>query len=118
LLVQPEDLKEERKEVIQALLELDCIPVGMELFPAADDDQWTLIRELIDDCDYYILISLGLVPRCLQRVKKRFLKDTPSACSGEFHQNLAEIYPVFSITTKNALHAQFCNLCAHESFRV
>jgi len=31
------------------------------------------------------LISLGLVPRCLQRVKKRFLRDTPSACSGEFH---------------------------------
>lgn len=54
-----EDLKEERKEVIQALLELDCIPVGMELFPAADDDQWTLIKELIDDCDYYILIIGG-----------------------------------------------------------
>ncbi len=36
------DLSEERQEVMQALLELDCIPVGMELFPAADDDQWTL----------------------------------------------------------------------------
>ena len=53
------DLVEERKEVIQALLELDCIPVGMELFPAADNDQWTLIKELIDDCDYYILIIGG-----------------------------------------------------------
>ena len=53
------DLSEERKEVIQALLELDCIPVGMELFPAADDDQWTLIKRLIDDCDYYILIVGG-----------------------------------------------------------
>lgn len=53
------DLKEERQEVIQALLELDCIPVGMELFPAADDDQWTLIKRLIDDCDYYILIVGG-----------------------------------------------------------
>lgn len=50
------DLVEERKEVIQALLELDCIPVGMEMFPAADDDQWTLIKRLIDDCDYYVLI--------------------------------------------------------------
>ena len=50
------DLVEERKEVIQALLELDCIPVGMEMFPAADEDQWTLIKRLIDDCDYYILI--------------------------------------------------------------
>jgi hypothetical protein len=53
------DLAEERQEVMQALLELDCIPVGMELFPAADDDQWTLIKRLIDDCDYYILIVGG-----------------------------------------------------------
>lgn len=53
------DLLEERQEVIQALLELDCIPVGMELFPATDDDQWTLIKRLIDDCDYYILIVGG-----------------------------------------------------------
>lgn len=54
-----QDLLEERKEVMQALLELDCIPVGMELFPATDDDQWTLIKGLIDDCDYYILIVGG-----------------------------------------------------------
>lgn len=53
------DLIDERKEVMQALLELDCFPVGMELFPAADDDQWTLIKGLIDDCDYYILIIGG-----------------------------------------------------------
>ncbi len=44
---------------MQALLELDCIPAGMELFPAADDDQWTLIKRVIDDCDYYIVIIGG-----------------------------------------------------------
>lgn len=54
-----EDLQEERKEVMQALLELDCIPAGMELFPAANDDQWTLIKGVIDDSDYYILIIGG-----------------------------------------------------------
>lgn len=53
------DLIEERKVVMQALLELDCIPVGMELFPAADEDQWTLIKKLIDDCDYYLIIAGG-----------------------------------------------------------
>lgn len=53
------DLIEERKSVIHALLELDCIPAGMELFPAADEDAWTLIREVIDDCDYYVLILAG-----------------------------------------------------------
>src|SRR5262245_61701672 len=54
-----QDLQEERQEVIQALLELDCIPSGMELFPAADEDQWTLIKGVIDDCDYYIVIVAG-----------------------------------------------------------
>src|SRR5690242_4840716 len=54
-----EDLREERQEVIQALLELDCIPCGMELFPAADEDQWSLIKRVIDDCDYYIVIVAG-----------------------------------------------------------
>ncbi len=59
-----EDLREERQEVIQALLELDCIPAGMELFPAADEDQWTLIRNVIDDCDYYIVIIAGRYGSC------------------------------------------------------
>jgi hypothetical protein len=53
------DLKEERQEVIQALLELNCIPSGMEMFPAADEDQWTLIKKVIDDCDYYLVIIAG-----------------------------------------------------------
>jgi hypothetical protein len=54
-----EDLHAERQEVMQALLELDCMPAGMELFPAANDDQWTLIKRVIDDCDYYIVIIGG-----------------------------------------------------------
>jgi hypothetical protein len=54
-----EDLREERQEVMHALLELDCIPSGMELFPATSDDQWTLIRKVIDDCDYYVAIIGG-----------------------------------------------------------
>jgi hypothetical protein len=53
------DLQEERQEVMQALLELDCIPAGMELFPAANEDQWTLIKKVIDDCDYYLVIIAG-----------------------------------------------------------
>ena len=54
-----EDLQGERQEVMHALLELDCIPSGMELFPAANEDQWTLIKGVIDDCDYYIVIIGG-----------------------------------------------------------
>lgn len=53
------DLEEERKEVMQALLELDCMPAGMELFPATNEDQWSLIKRIIDDSDYYIVILAG-----------------------------------------------------------
>lgn len=54
-----EDLRAERQEVMQALLELDCIPSGMELFPAADEEQWSLIKRVIDECDYYIILCAG-----------------------------------------------------------
>ena len=54
-----EDLVGERQQVIQALLELDCIPAGMELFPAADEDSWSLIKGVIDDSDYYVVVTAG-----------------------------------------------------------
>jgi hypothetical protein len=38
---------------------MDCIPAGMELFPAADEEQWEFIKKIIDDCDYYLLIIGG-----------------------------------------------------------
>ncbi|MCR9883896.1 DUF4062 domain-containing protein, partial [Vibrio alginolyticus] len=53
------DLQEERQQVIQALMEMDCIPAGMELFPATDEEQWEFIKRIIDDCDYYLLIIGG-----------------------------------------------------------
>lgn len=53
------DLIDERREVIEALLEMDAIPAGMELFAAGNTDQWTLIRQVIDQSDYYIVIVGG-----------------------------------------------------------
>ena len=53
------DLRKERRDVMRALLEMDCFPAGMELFPAADADPWTLIKRVIDYCDYYIVILAG-----------------------------------------------------------
>jgi len=53
------DLRNERQKVIQTLMEMDCIPSGMELFPAADEEQWEFIKKVIDDCDYYLLIIGG-----------------------------------------------------------
>ena len=53
------DLKEERAKVIQTIMELDCIPAGMEIFPAIDEEQFEFIKKVIDDCDYYLLIIGG-----------------------------------------------------------
>ena len=38
---------------------MDCIPAGMEMFPASDEEQFEFIKRVIDDCDYYLLIIGG-----------------------------------------------------------
>ncbi len=53
------DLVEERRAVTQTLLEADCIPSGMELFPASNSEKWDLIKGVIDLCDYYVVIIGG-----------------------------------------------------------
>ncbi len=53
------DLQEERAVVIQCLLEMGCIPVGMEQFPASNMSQMEYIKMMMDDCDYYVLILAG-----------------------------------------------------------
>lgn len=51
-----EDLKKERDQAIKAILEMGHIPVGMEMFSAADEEQWKLITRQIDQSDYYVVI--------------------------------------------------------------
>ena len=50
------DLMNERKQVLDTLLMADCIPAGMENFVAIDDEQFNVIKKVIDLCDYYVLI--------------------------------------------------------------
>ena len=42
------DLHDERDLVIKAILEMGHIPVGMEMFSAADEEQWSVIKRQID----------------------------------------------------------------------
>ena len=51
-----EDLRDERSEIIKACLNMGHIPVGMEMFNAADEEQWQVITRTIDQCDYYVVI--------------------------------------------------------------
>jgi hypothetical protein len=41
------------------LLALDCIPSGIEVFPAISGTPVDLIKKIIDGCDYYLLILGG-----------------------------------------------------------
>lgn len=54
-----EDLREERQQATQSILEAEYFPSGMELFPASDDSQWELIKRVIEESDYYIVIVGG-----------------------------------------------------------
>lgn len=51
-----EDLRVERDRVIQGILEMGHIPVGMEMFSAADEQQWQIIARHIEESDYYVAI--------------------------------------------------------------
>jgi len=50
------DLKEERKAIIEGLLNARYIPAGMETFSASNDEQFEYIKKIIDTCDYYVLV--------------------------------------------------------------
>ena len=53
------DLQSERRSVVEAILEIEGFPAGMELFPAANDEQWAFIKRQIESSDYYIILIGG-----------------------------------------------------------
>jgi hypothetical protein len=84
---------------MQSLLEIDCIPAGMEWFPATDEPPWKLITTILDESDYYIVIvggrygstdaeGLGFTEREYDYARPRipglaFLYDAPKGASPE-----------------------------------
>lgn len=53
------DLEDERRKVMEAVLECNCFPAGMEMFPSLDMEQFSYIKTIIDKSDYYILVIAG-----------------------------------------------------------
>ena len=53
------DLEVEREKVMNTVMNLGCIPAGMEHFPATDEEQFNYIKKVIDTSDYYVLILGG-----------------------------------------------------------
>ena len=54
-----DDLQEERQRAFFAVMTARQIPVGMELFTAANDRGWKTIKRVIDTSDYYVVIVAG-----------------------------------------------------------
>lgn len=50
------DLVETRNKVINSILSLEQFPAGMEMFSAANEQQWSIIQRTIDNSDYYVVI--------------------------------------------------------------
>tara|TARA_R100000365_G_C2743076_1_gene71766 strand:- start:493 stop:1629 length:1137 start_codon:yes stop_codon:yes gene_type:complete len=92
------DLLEERAEVMQALLELDCMPSGMELFPAANEEQWEWIKKVIDESDYYLVILAGRYGSISKKtgysyteMEYRYAIETGKPVIGFIHENPEKI---------------------------
>lgn len=84
---------------------MDAIPAGMELFPAADDDQWTLIKKVIDASDYYIVIvggrygSIGPEGISYTEMEFRYAKEIGKPILGFVHKEPGKISAEFSEAT-------------------
>lgn len=89
-----EDLQEERKKVMEALLQMNCFPVGMEYFNASDSSQWEVIKSLIRECDYYVLIVAGRYGSVEKESGKSYTQK-------EFEYAIEQEVPVISFVHKN-----------------
>ena len=101
-----EDLKDERAEVTQALLKLQCLPIGMEAFPATDMEVWEFIKEQIEASDFYVMViagrygSLGPDGRSLTEMEYDYAREIGKpvltfihAAPGEIAHKLSETDP-------------------------
>ncbi len=88
------DLKTARLKVRDAILSIYHFPVGMEMFGAADEDQWEIIKKDIDESDYYILI-----------IGKCFGSEVPgegiSYTQKEFRYAISQGIPVLAFLMKD-----------------
>lgn len=88
------DLKTARLKVRDAILSIYHFPVGMEMFGAADEDPWEIIKKDIDESDYYILI-----------IGKCFGSEVPgegiSYTQKEFRYAVSQSIPVLAFIMKD-----------------
>jgi hypothetical protein len=87
------DLKDERRGVSEILAKADHIPVGMELFPATDQQQLEYIKRIIDRSDYYVVIVGGRYGSLAD--------DSVSFTEKEYEYTLSRKIPVLAFLHRN-----------------
>ncbi|OGI03959.1 MAG: hypothetical protein A2Y25_00995 [Candidatus Melainabacteria bacterium GWF2_37_15] len=100
------DLQEARKEVLQALLDLNCIPVAMEGFPASNEEPWEFIKKVIEECDYYVLILGGRYGSCD--------KDGIGFIEKEYDYAIEKGIPIIAFPHKNPEKLSRENSCKND----
>lgn len=90
------DLEEERKKIMEAVIEMDCFPAGMEMFPASDCEQFEYIKGVIDQSDYYILVIGGRYGSTNE--------EGTSYTEMEFDYAIENGIPVFAFIKKDVLN--------------
>jgi hypothetical protein len=98
---------------MQALLELKCMPAGMELFPAANDTQWNWIKRVIDESDYYIVVVAGRygsvskeTGQSYTEMEYRYAVETGKPVIGFLHEDISKLPAKFveqSVRVRNKL---------------
>jgi hypothetical protein len=87
------DLEEERKEVMAALQKAGHFVVGMELFPSDTDESWEVIKRVIDQSDYYVLVvggrygSIGKEGKSYTEMEYDYAKEKRLPVLGFLHKN-------------------------------
>ena len=78
---------------MEAVIELNCFPAGMEMFPATDTEQFEYIKSIIDESDYYIVVIAGKYGSVAE--------DGISYTEKEFNYALSRGIPVLAFIKKD-----------------
>jgi len=87
------DLEDERKEVMAALQKAGYFVAGMELFPSDNEESWEVIKRVIDQSDYYVLVvggrygSIGKDGKSYTEMEYDYAKEKRLPVLGFLHKN-------------------------------
>ncbi|MEY8428809.1 DUF4062 domain-containing protein [Lachnospiraceae bacterium 46-15] len=96
------DLEMERKDIMEAIMELNCFPAGMEMFPATDTEQFEYIKSIIDESDYYVVVIAGRYGSVAE--------DGISYTEKEFDYAVSKGIPVLAFVKKDIESLPMCRV--------